>query len=239
MSDFEGIVLTNTLVRDSDVIMNVLTNQGKVSVKARGVLKANSKNRSVTEIGCYSLFHTIDHMNQNVLLLKNAEKVKYFSKIDNDLIRRSIYNCMLEVMNKTEYEFNVALEFIELLNHCENPYCLYAYFLCDLIKKSGITLIVDACVKCGDISKLYGFSIHDGGFVCKECFDLSKHYHLSVNDLKNLRYCMHASLNDYDVLEKNTTVSFDLVRYLFEFLNHYGEFHIKSHMFLEKIQPLG
>ena len=79
MSDFRGIVLTNTIIKENDVIMNVLTDEGKIAIKAKGVLKPNSKNRSFTEIGCYSLFHTIDQLTQNVYTLKNAENIQRFS----------------------------------------------------------------------------------------------------------------------------------------------------------------
>ena len=233
MSDFKGLVLTNTIYKDSDVIMNVLTEEGKIAVKAKGVLKPNSKNRSFTEVGCYSLFHTIDKMSQNVYTLKNAENVLRFAKIERDLTRKAIYNCLLEVFNKLDYSLDEALSYIEHLNTCMNPYCLYASFLCDIMKKSGICLMVDACVNCLDTKRIVGLSILDGGFVCANCFNPNIHVKLSVEDLKNIRYCMHATIHNYHILEENTSVHFELIQYLIAVLRNYGEISIRSHEFIE------
>lgn len=238
MSDFRGLVLSNTIYKESDVIMNVLTEEGKISIKAKGVLKPNSKNRSFTEVGCYSLFHTIDKISQNIYTLKNAEKVKRFSNIENDLIRKTIFSCLLEVFHKLDYQLDEAILYVEQLNTCKNPYCLYACLLCDIMKKSGIPLVVDGCVCCCDIKKIYGLSIVDGGFVCTNCFDANRHMHLSIEDLKNIRYCMHATIDNYPILEENTTVTFDIIRYLIAFLRNFGEIIIRSHEFLEIIEPL-
>ena len=230
--------MTNTLINDHDVIMNVLSEEGKVSIKAKGVLKAHSKNRSNTEIGCYSIFHTIEKNNQKVLILKNAEAVKRFAIIQNDLLRKSIYSCFLEIMNKSEIDFQNAVDYIEHLESCENPYCIYALLLCDVIRQSGISLVVDECVLCLKKTRLYGLSIIDGGFICLDCFDKLKHQHLSVEEMKNLRYCMHASLKDYEILEKNTSLNYESIGYLIGFLHRYGEITLKSHAFLEILQPL-
>lgn len=233
MSDYRGLVLTNTIIKENDIIMNVLTDEGKIAIKAKGVLKPNSKNRSFTEIGCYSLFHTVDQLTQNVYTLKNAENIQRFSKIERDLTRKAIYNVLLEVFNKIEYTFDEAIQFVQLLNTCRNPYCLYAFFLCDIMKKSGICIMVDACVNCLDTSKIVGISVMDGGFVCADCFNPTVHVKLSVEELKNIRYCMHASLPNYHILEDNTDVHFELIQYFIAVLRNYGEISIRSHEFIE------
>ena len=233
MSDFKGLVLTNTLYKESDVIMNVLTDEGKIAVKAKGVLKPNSKNRIFTEVGCYSLFHTIDKLSQNIHTLMNAERVKRYSNIENDLLKKAIFNCLLEVFNKIEYTFDEAIAYVEYLNSCKNPYCLYASFLCDIMKKSGVCLMVDACVNCLDTKGIVGLSILDGGFVCKDCFNPNVHVKLSVEDLKNIRYCMHATIVNYPILEENTSITFELIQYLIAVIRNYGEISIRSHEFIE------
>lgn len=235
MSDFRGLVLTNTTLNDNDVIMNVLTDEGIVSIKAKGVLKANSKNRNMTEIGCYSLFHTIDRLNQKVLLLKNAESIQRFS-INAELDKQAVYHCLLEGFNKSDITLDKALIYVNLLDKCHNPLCLYAFYLCHLIQTGGISLIVDGCSLCGSQQGIYGLSLTDGGFVCKQCYSDLKHLHLDVTELKNIRYCMHATLNDYDKLEENTNITFVTIKLLYQFIYQYGEITLKSHSFLEILQ---
>ena len=238
MSDFRGLVLTNTTLNDSDVMMNVLSDDGIISIKAKGVLKANSKNRNVTEVGCYSLFHTIDRLNQKVYLLKNAESLIRFNSIHTDLEKQSIFHCLLEGFNKSEISLEEALKFINILEKSKNPYCCYALYLCRLIHQGGISLIVDRCSCCGRQQGIYGLSLVDGGFVCKECYDGNKHLHLDVAELKNIRYCMLASIDDYDKLEQNTNITYVTIKVLYQFIYQYGEITLKSHSFLEMLQTI-
>ena len=236
MSDFRGLVLSNTTLNDSDIIMNVLSDEGIISIKAKGVLKSNSKNRNVTEVGCFSIFHTIDRLNQKVHLLKNAESIKRFNSINTDLYKQAIYQCLLEGFLKSEINLESAIKFVNLLEKSINPYCLYSLYLCYILKQSGCSIIVDECCICNSTSKLFGVSISDGGFICKDCFDMNKHLHINVSELKNIRYCMHAKISDYDILEKTTTISFETIQYLYSYIIQYGEFILKSHSFVEILQ---
>lgn len=237
MSDFSGLVLSNTTLNEHDVIMNVLTNDGIVSIKAKGVLKPNSKNRNTTEIGCYSLFHTIDRLNQKVYLLKNAESIQRFS-MNDDLNKQAVFQCLLEGFSKSQVNFNEAIKFIEILDKCHNCLCLYALYLCHLIKVGGISLIVDECCLCENKHGITGLSLIDGGFVCVKCYQETKHIHLDINELKNIRYCMHATLNDYDKLEQNSNINFVTIKLLYQFIYQYGEIILKSHSFLELLQTI-
>lgn len=235
MSDFRGLVLTNTTLNEHDVIMNVLTDDGIKSVKAKGVLKANSKNRNMTEIGCFSLFHTIDRLNQKVYLLKNAESIQRFS-IQSNIDKQAIYHCLLEGFYKSDISLDEALSYVNLLDKSKNPLCLYALYLCHLIKTGGISLIVDGCSLCQTQQGLCGLSFVDGGFVCKDCYDVEKHVHLDVLELKNIRYCMHATTNNYEILEQNTNITYVTIKLLYQFILQYGEIILRSHSFLEILQ---
>ncbi|MGN1345066.1 MAG: DNA repair protein RecO [Traorella sp.] len=238
MSDFKGIVLTNVILNDNDIIMNVLSEVGKVSIKAKGVLKPKSKNRVVTQVGCFCLFHTIDRVNQQVYLLKNAETIERFNSIQSNLDKQAIMQCLLEGFNKLEISFNDAVQYIRYLNDSINPYCLYALYLCHLIRDSGIMMVVDECVKCHTLHGLYAFSTYDGGFICKDCYDSQKHIHLTIQELKNFRYGMHAHLNDFFILEDNTSFTYNSCEQLYHFFEYYSGIKIKSHAFLKIIQPL-
>ena len=55
----------------------------------------------------------------------------------------------------------------------------------------------------------------------------------TVEDLKNIRYCMHATITDYPILEENTSITFELIQYLIAVLRNYGEISIRSHEFIE------
>lgn len=237
MNDVKGIVLSSTALNDSDAMLNVLSDEGKIAIKAKGILKMKSKNAVYCQVGSFSYFHLLERMNQQVLLLKNAETVQRF-KMHDDLIKQSIFQCMLEIFNKSDFELQDALTYIKLLENSKNAWCCYALLLCDCMKKSGIMLVVDECVRCGKTHSLCGLSVVSGGLVCLECFDVMSDHKLNASKLKDIRYCMHAQTKDYRVLEDSTNVSFELIQLFVSFLHQYGEFTIKSQAFLEKLQPL-
>lgn len=235
MSDFEGIVLKSTALNDHDVLLNVLTEQGKVSIKAKGLLKINSKNRNMCEIGCHSLFHTIDRMNQQVLLLKNAESCERYKNIRSDLEKQGIYNCILEIFFKSDISMKDALHYIHLLDVRDNPYIPYCLLLSQLIRESGIGLVVDECVSCHDTRKLCGFSFDLGGFVCVDCINKASDLKLSAQRLRDIRYCMHASLKDDEVLQEVSQIDFEISDLLVSFIHRYGEFTIQAHRFMKEL----
>lgn len=238
MNDVKGIVLNVTTLNDSDAILNVLSENGKISIKAKGILKINSKNAIYCQVGSYSYFHLIERMNQQVFLLKNAENIQRF-KVQDDLIRQSIFQCMLEIFNKSDVELDVALTYISLLENGKHPLCCYALLLSECMKRSGIMLVVDECVRCESTTSLCGLSLSSGGLVCLKCFDEKTDHKLSSSKLKDIRYCIHAQTKDYKILEETTNIDFEIIHYFVLFLHEYGEFTIKSHAFFETLQPLG
>lgn len=238
MSDLKGIVLKSTPLNDHDALLLVLSDIGKVSIKAKGIQKLNSKNRSSCEIGCYSNFHTVDCLKQQYFVLKNAESIKRFKLIHSSLLKEGVFYCMLEIFSKMDFDFELALQYILQLDSCDNPYCIYGLLLSECFKKSGIDIVVDECVCCSSTNSLCGFSIRDGGFICKNCFDKTSNLLMSVNDLKSIRYAMHANITDYEILEKESFFDFELVELLYSFFQQYGEIFLQSHLFLRKIQPL-
>lgn len=236
MSDLSGIVLRATHINDSDGLLSILSDQGLISVKARGIYKMNSKNRVYCEIGCFSLFHLLDS-NRTTYQLKNAETIKRYKNLHKDLETDAILACLLEGLDKGSFTLDEGVTYLDLLENSKNPYCVYALFLADCLRKSGTEIIVDECVRCHDIKNLCGLSINDGGFVCLACAQQTD-IRLNLEKMKEIRYVMHARTNDYYMLEKSVQPDFSSVQILILFLHQYGEFYIKSHEFLKRLQPL-
>lgn len=49
-NDFEGIVIRVSDYQENDCILNVLSNEGKKTFKARGIKKVSSKNAICTQL---------------------------------------------------------------------------------------------------------------------------------------------------------------------------------------------
>ena len=84
----DGVVISETLYKENDKLLTVLTGQyGKVSVLARGVKNISSKNSAGVQLFCYSEFELIESKGKFVLKTANlhdgffgirSDPTKYF-----------------------------------------------------------------------------------------------------------------------------------------------------------------
>ena len=98
----------------------------------------------------------------------------------------------------------------------ENRFLLGSLYFSYLIKKFGVTPIVDQCVVCGN-KKVSGVSNSSGGFLCEK--HLNGEASLPVTMLKKFRLIIKADFNNYDLIkdfEYNLNDFYLLVNYYLE-----------------------
>lgn len=243
MSSIKGIVLRSVNLNESDAILSLLTPLGKVSIKAKGILKINSKNRKGCQVLTHSYFHCLDQNGKSVLTLKNCEVIDYFRSIHEDLLRQALAFCMLEICDRMHeddllFQYDELLQFLNLLEKCKNPWACYAFFLSTTLKRSGIGIVVDECVNCGSQKNICSFSIKDGGLICTQCFDLNLYPRLNVEQIRNLRVAYHFDFEHYDEYEALCSIDYGTIDLLAKCYEMYGELPLKSQRFLLSLQKL-
>ena len=158
-NSFEGIVLKKVDYRDYDAMLSVLTASGKRSVLARGINKISSKNAHCCQLFTLSRFNLLEKGST----LKNAELIKSYRGLREDLLKQGIAQLMMEVMDRLEemmFGYEELLTCLDLLETAKQPYCILTLFLALIAHEIGIEPNVDSCCRCGSKQQIAAFSIN-------------------------------------------------------------------------------
>lgn len=233
---FEGIVLKKVDYRDSDAMLSILSAEGKKSILARGINKISSKNAHCCQLFTLSRFNLLDKGNT----LKNAELIKSYRKLREDLLKQGIAQIMMELMDRLDemtFGYEEMLICLDLLETSSQPYCILALFLARIAHEIGIEPNVDGCSRCGSLNGISAFSINDGGFICQRCMHVSD-LKLSVEQLRLLRLACKAELANAAILLEAGTWTYPIADVLLQLFQNYSGINLQSSAFLVYVEGL-
>lgn len=230
----KGIVLKQIDYKDNDAIINVLSSEGNLyGFYARGVKKITSKNANATMVFVYSQFNFF--INEKGLhTLKSAKTINnYFEKF-NDYNKVIVAFMLLDVVNDIanlqvdgdQSLFDLLEESLQKIDEVDES-LLLAYFLVQVMKIQGVSLVVDFCVVCKS-DKINYISFENGGFICHNCVkeSLISSYNLEV--LKLFRIINKVNLNNLNLIESDKINYISLLKIVYEFYNSYTGLYIKN-----------
>jgi len=235
-NSFEGIVLKKVDYRDYDAMLSVLTASGKRSVLARGINKISSKNAHCCQLFTLSRFNLLEKGSA----LKNAELIKSYRGLREDLLKQGIAQLMMEVMDRLEemmFGYEELLTCLDLLETAKQPYCILTLFLALIAHEIGIEPNVDSCCRCGSKQQIAAFSINDGGFVCQRC-QHSSDLRLNVEQLRLLRLACKAELKHAQVLLTAGEWTYPIVDVYLQLFQNYSGINLQSAAFLRIVEGL-
>lgn len=185
----QGFVYSRSDYQENDVIVNVLTKDGPVSFKARGIKKTTSKNAPSCNFFTLSDFLLTAKSENHPATLKSSSIVKIFHQPYENLLSSAVYLffChLVHTLANTLNPYDFLLECFQLMEKKEYPINVLNYFFKSLVDQLGYQPFLKGCVHCHQKNQLIAFSFSDGGFICQTCFDLKRHHQQSVSFLKDL-----------------------------------------------------
>lgn len=140
----EGIVLLTTDLRESDLLVTILTKEeGKIVILAKGAKKVTSRLIGAVQPLTLGLFRLIQGKNYPILAGSNIKNI--FAQIKSDYSRLLISQYFVEIIDKCEPEGqeNELLYrlFVNALNHlaeAESPLALIRMFELKLLYLAGV-----------------------------------------------------------------------------------------------------
>ncbi len=229
-----GIVLKQIDYKDNDAIINVLSSDGKIyGFYARGVKKITSKNANATMAFGYSQFNFFES-EKGLHSLKSAKTIKnYFDKF-KDYNKVIVAFMLLDVVNdmaslqvdSDKSLFDLLEKSLTEINTVDET-LLLSYFLIEIMKIQGVSLIVDYCAICKS-EKINYISFENGGFICHNCvgdFNVSN-YNLEV--LKLFRIINKIDLDNLNLVQSDKVNYISLLKIIYEFYNSYTGLYIKN-----------
>ena len=242
-NEVKGLVLRKSDYRDNDAILSVLSNEGKVSILARGINKIKSKNAYGCQLFTYSRFYLLNEKRDSINSLKNVECVNSYRRIREDLVKQSMTFVMMEVLDKMDnddltFTLDEVLEYLDCLIKYEDAYCVLSLFLASIANQCGLNPNVDECALCGSSKGISAFSIQDGGFICENCYHIGYHRKMKPDELLKIRAINKAKIEHLPQLMTLGLWNYDIIATQLQLLNEYSGFNVKSAQFLECLESV-
>ena len=166
----EGIVINSTDYKESSKIVNLYTNEGKVSVIAKGALNPKKGFLGFITTGNIVSFVTTD---SNVKSLMEYSLIHDSFNINSSIELIKAFSIIMDVMKEIPddtnhercYEFikSILLELGKV-----DTKKLISIFLIKMLYVFGIAPNLKTCVRCNS-SNIVSFSVTSGGALCSNC----------------------------------------------------------------------
>ena len=193
-----AFVLSETDYREADILMQVYSKEyGIISLIGKAAKKLSGKNHFLPM--CLYEF-IIDYKDGKDIFTVHGHKLleNYFEDKDIQMMSFKSLICELALKNRDIDSFE---ELCFLFRHvdAENRYLLGSMYVSYIIKRFGITPVVDSCALC-DSKEVVAISRRQGGFLCSE--HLNGEEILPVDTLKKFRLIIKGEFKDYEVLKQ-------------------------------------
>ena len=225
-----AFVLSVSDYRENDVMMQALSKEyGILSLVGKAAKKLSSKNHFLP-LCLYEFI--IDYKDGKSIYTVHGYKVleSYFEDSDIEMMSFKNIICEMALKNKDIDCFDQLCFVFEKMNR-ENRYLLGSMFLSYIIKRFGITPVVDSCALC-DSKKVVALSSRHGGVLCEK--HLSGEETLPVETLKKFRAIIKGDFVHYDILKDLGYEYRDFVLLMDFYLDH-ADLTVKSYDFYKSI----
>jgi DNA repair protein RecO (recombination protein O) len=237
MAQIEGIVCKVIDYKDSSKILYIYTQEGPISVMARGVKKMTSVMRNLAQVGNFIRF---DAPKKELSTLKEATLLDSYESIQYDVEAFTFLSHILELTYNTVDQHNdhpklisFLKRLLRLINEGANPETASFIFELKLLYFLGYGLHFNTCMTCDSPNVL--FSVSDGGHVCKEhAKERSLLFDRDDSALLQALYYIDIDKTDFPVFTKNQVI---LIRHIIDSLyEEYIGYRSKSRQILKQIK---
>ncbi|MFA7032305.1 MAG: DNA repair protein RecO [Bacilli bacterium] len=191
------IVISVTPYKESDAIVNAISEDGAIAFLARGILKPQSKNAGLnTNLVIADI--ELSESNNKYPILKSSLILSSPIQLNSDLSYLGVLmviNEATKIMLQDEEKKLIYSSLIEAINALKeglDPWMIMLIYIGRIFKYSGYEFEVNKCVFCGSKKDIKTFSFSDGGFVCSHCLRQDTKRDLSNEQMLLLRSVISA-----------------------------------------------
>lgn len=237
----EGIVISEKTFKESSKLINILTEEGVVSLIAKGAKSLKSELRSTTTkltVGDFTYYDknkglstltSADLKNSYKNIKKDIEQISYASylldlaeQVSKESDSKDIYKLLISSLNKIEEGFDPFV----ITNILELKYLDYL----------GVMPQLDSCSICGKKDSIVTLSYKIGGLVCKSCYKEG----LIVNEktIKLIRMYYYVDIDKISKLEVSDDIKKEINTFLDSYYDNYTGLYLKTKSFLKNLKKI-
>ncbi|WP_440895873.1 DNA repair protein RecO [Amphibacillus sp. Q70] len=238
----EGVIIRAQNYGETHVIATLFTDKlGKIGVIARGAKKPKSRMAAVSQMFIHGQY--LVRIGKGLGVLEQGEVIQSHRRIREDIVLTAYASYIAELTDKLLDEkspnYFIYQQFMATLKGLtgdKDPLVLTMMYEMKLYKIAGFAPILDYCQRCKQTKDISGFSVKEGGVLCKRCL-ASDPNHISINQtqLKLLRLFSEVGLEriaNISVKEENKN---KIKNILEQYYDTYGGLALKSKKFLKQI----
>ena len=174
----KGLVLKSVKYGESDKLITILTEEGKMFFKARGIRSITSKNAAGCATFVYSEFEL--HQQGDKCYLKRAHPLYSTVRQGADVVSMALASYLAELSLDTALDAETGKSVLKLLMNAlyllakedRSPDLIKAVFEMRLLAANGLMPRLDGCSICGkdpEETPSYFFRFLEGDLICPEC----------------------------------------------------------------------
>lgn len=175
MTKADGVIIRTTDYGENNKIITLYTAEfGKIGLMARGAKKPKSTLSSVSHVLFYGL--CLFNKGRGLGSLYQAETINPFRTMMSDIEKTGYAALIVELTDRLTEDgqpfpalYRLLRDTLLLIEKGTDPAVLAAIFSIKMMKVAGIDPEVDHCIRCGERTTPFKFSISGGGFLCKKC----------------------------------------------------------------------
>lgn len=223
----KGIVLKETVTKESDRVLTILTENGILRAYAKAAKNIKSKKFTATSQFSYSEFILLE--GKDLYKVTESSEIEIFYNLRTDIEILSLAQYFAELIIATVSEngdykiiLRLLLNSLYFLCNSENIYKIKTVFEMRLMAELGFMPDITACCECGEYTAEYMyFNIADSSIVCCNC---TLHtpvgaYKLTRAQTDIMRYIFYSDFNKIF----NFTASEESLRYISSISEKYVE----------------
>ena len=197
----KGLVIREVEYRESDKILTLLTESGKLTVTARGAKKPTGKNLSLTSLFCYSEF-TLNEQNGK-LYLSGGSLIESFYSLREDILRLALASAFVEIAGylgenpeDAAFMLKLTLNSLYFLSRGEvKEDLIKSVFEAKCAEFSGFFPDFSGCDYCGAVTEKMYFDADSCEMTCSSHTEDARYkIPINLNVLQALRFIGESSL---------------------------------------------
>lgn len=240
----EAIVLRKIDYRDADRIVTFLTpDRGKLAGLARGARRLKSRFGPSLETLTHGTLIYYDREGKNLVNINHFDILHSFRKIREDLFRSASGQYLAELVlgllperEAAPETFRLLLNNLDRLQEVEEIDPILRIFEIRLLVLSGFAPRMNGCVQCGGGTGPFGFSLQQGGILCRDCRGRTgEGPSLSRGCLRFWEQALTLKEGRFDRVRLEGKLNRELRGLLHRYYRHLLGREIRSFLFLERL----
>lgn len=237
LAKVEGIIVKETLFKETSKILTVFTKEGMIGIIAKGANRPKMNYTNLTSKLTYGVFHINKRPNLSTLI--EVDLIDNFKYIRQDMSKISyslfITNLVTQIYEQNQVEdiYNIYICGLKKINEGYDEHIITNILEIQLLKYLGIGLVIDKCISCNKNTDIVTISAYKGGLLCKDCVNDNKVY--NTKTMKLIIMFHYIDITKITKLDISKNIRKEINEFINEYYDRYSGLYLQTKEFLNKL----